>query len=62
MHDSSRSGKTVYVEPKEVVEPTNVMKQSELMLKQEETRILRSLSSKIMKNLDDIDISVSNKI
>ena len=58
VHDSSRTGKTVYVEPKEVVEPTNEMKQIELMLKQEETRILRSLSSKIMRNRDDIELSI----
>ena len=59
VHDSSRTGKTVYVEPKEVIEPTNDMKQKELLLKQEETRILRSLSSKIMKNREDIELSVS---
>ena len=62
VHDSSRTGKTVYVEPKEVVEPTNEMKQKELMLKQEETRILRSLTSKIMKNREDIEVSVRYNI
>lgn len=55
VHDTSRTGKTVYVEPKEIVEPTNEMKQTEVFLKQEESRILRSLTSKIMQNRDDIE-------
>jgi len=58
VHDTSRTGKTVYVEPKELVEPTNEMKQTEVLLKQEESRILRSLTNKIMQNRDDIERAI----
>ena len=39
IHDASRSGKTSYVEPNEVVGPTNEMRQAELDLKKEEGRV-----------------------
>ena len=44
VHDASRSGKTVYVEPREVVGPTNELRRAEAELRREEERTWRQLT------------------
>ena len=39
VHDASRSGKTCYVEPTEIVGPTNELRQAEAELRSEEARV-----------------------
>eukprot|EP00536_Pseudo-nitzschia_multiseries_P001502 jgi/Psemu1/317588/estExt_fgenesh1_pm.C_190024 len=50
VHDSSRSGKTVYVEPSEIVGPTNELRQIEHDLEKEEARVWRSLTEQVWNN------------
>ena len=50
VHDSSRSGKTVFVEPSEIVGPTNELRQIERDLEAEEARVWRSLTDQIWNN------------
>jgi len=50
VHDSSRSGKTVYVEPSEIVGPTNELRQIERELEAEEVRVWRSLTEQVWNN------------
>jgi DNA mismatch repair protein MutS2 len=57
VHDTSRSGKTVYVEPTEVVAVTNELKQAEGELRAEEGRIWRMLSNEIFCNQYDLEAS-----
>ena len=59
IHDASRSGKTSYVEPTEVVGPTNEMRQAELDLKKEEGRVWRMLTKAIMDQREDIERSIA---
>jgi len=69
VHDQSNTGQTVYVEPVQVIEPTNDMKRLELELLQEEARIVGEMTrlvavskDKILQSLDAgalIDISVA---
>lgn len=61
VHDQSASGQTVFIEPQEVVEMNNALKQLELDEAKEIERILRmftsriaSISTQILKNLDII--------
>lgn len=58
VHDSSRSGSTVYVEPSEVVGPTNELRQTEGELKTEEARVWRSLTEQVWSNRKDLERSV----
>lgn len=58
VHDSSRSGKTVYVEPSEVVGPTNELRQTEGELKAEEARVWRLLTEQVWNNRRDLERSV----
>ncbi len=58
VHDSSRSGKTVYVEPSEIVAPTNELRQIERDLEAEEARVWRSLTDQIWNNQYDLRKSV----
>ena len=58
VHDSSRSGKTVYVEPTEIVGPTNELRQAEGELRQEEARVWRSLTEQILINRIPLETSV----
>jgi DNA mismatch repair protein MutS2 len=58
VHDSSRSGKTVYVEPSEVVGPTNELRQTEGELKAEEARVWRLLTEQVWINRRDLERSV----
>ena len=58
VHDSSRSGKTAYVEPSEIVGPTNTLRQLELELQQEESRIWKLLSDQVLLNKDSLQQSM----
>ncbi|KAL3920365.1 MAG: hypothetical protein SGILL_003300, partial [Bacillariaceae sp.] len=58
VHDSSRSGKTVYVEPSEIVGPTNELRQLEHDLETEEDRVWSSLSEQVWDNRRDLQASV----
>ena len=59
IHDQSRSGKTAYVEPTEIVRPTNEMRGAEMELKQEEMKVWRKLTKEIKDNRDDIERSIA---
>ena len=58
VHDTSRSGKTVYVEPTEIVGPTNELRQVEAELKAEEARVWRQLTQQIVANQDVLSRSI----
>ncbi|KAI2507239.1 DNA-binding domain of DNA mismatch repair MUTS family [Fragilaria crotonensis] len=59
VHDASRSGKTVYIEPTEIIGPTNELRQAEAELRSEEARVWRSLTEQILSNRASLDASVS---
>ena len=59
MHDSSGCGKTVYVEPTEIVGPTNELRQQEMELKREEAVIWRAFIEDITKERKGIEIGVA---
>jgi DNA mismatch repair protein MutS2 len=59
VHDMSRSAKTAYVEPSEIVGPTNDMNQAMVELRQEENRVWRMLTQTIIENREDIERSVA---
>ncbi|KAL7581435.1 hypothetical protein ACA910_022016 [Epithemia clementina (nom. ined.)] len=58
VHDTSRSGKTVYVEPTEIVGPTNELRQLEGELRSEEARVWRYLTQQVLVNKRSIEISI----
>lgn len=58
VHDSSRSGQTSYVEPTEIVRPTNELKQVESELRAEEARIWRSLTAQVQLNREGLETSI----
>lgn len=59
VHDTSRSGKTAYVEPTEIVGPTNELRSAEGELRAEEARIWRSLTAQIIHNKPSLERSVA---
>ena len=59
VHDKSRSEKTVYVEPTEIVGPTNELRQAESELRQEEARVWRSLTEQVLNNRVELEASVN---
>jgi DNA mismatch repair protein MutS2 len=59
VHDTSRSGKTAYVEPTELVGPTNELRAAEGELRSEEARIWRSLTEQILHNRPTLEASVA---
>jgi len=59
IHDASRSGKTIFIEPTEIVGPTNELRQAEAELRAEEARIWRSLTAQVLENLPSIEGSVN---
>ena len=59
MHDVSRSGKTVYCEPNEIVGATNEMRQAEVELRSEEARVWRSLTESIVERREEIERGVA---
>lgn len=54
VHDSSATGKTVYIEPLEVVEAANRIRELEMMENHEIIRILKDIASEIRPFLDEI--------
>ena len=54
VHGSSNSGRSLYVEPMEVVEPTNKMKSIIAQMKVEENRILYEMSKTIANYRNEI--------
>jgi DNA mismatch repair protein MutS2 len=54
VHDQSNTGRTVYVEPVQVIEPTNDMKRLELELQQEEARIVGEMTRLVAISKDAI--------
>lgn len=58
VHDTSRSGKTLFIEPTEIVGPTNELRQLEVELQREEAQIWRELTSNIFDQQDEIKTGV----
>lgn len=54
VHDESATGKTSYIEPAEIVETNNEIRELELMEKREITRILRKFADEIRPCIDDL--------
>lgn len=54
VHDESASGKTVYIEPAEIVEANNKIRELQMEERREITRILVSLTAEIRPKIDDI--------
>lgn len=59
VHDTSRSGKTVYVEPNEIIGPTNELRQAEGELRAEEARVWRLLTEQILANRVALETAVA---
>jgi DNA mismatch repair protein MutS2 len=59
VHDTSRSGKTVYVEPNEIISSTNELRQIESELRVEESRVWRYLTEQILVNRVTLELSVA---
>ena len=59
VHDASRSGKTVYVEPTEIIGPTNELRQGEAELRTEEVRVWRLLTEQVLHNRPELEAAVS---
>jgi DNA mismatch repair protein MutS2 len=57
IHDESSTGKTVYIEPTEIVELNNVIKELELAEKREIVRILIEFTSSIRSYIIDLEKS-----
>ncbi len=55
VHDASRSGTTLFVEPEALVELNNRHKQAELTVEQETRRVLRELSGAVAEVADEIE-------
>ena len=60
VHDASRSGKTCYVEPSEIVGPTNELRQVEAELRSEEAKVWRQLTEMIIKHRVEIERNVAS--
>lgn len=54
VHDTSATGKTVYIEPLEVVEAGNRIRELEVEIKHEEIEILKNIAVEIRPYLDEI--------
>ena len=59
VHDVSRSGKTYYCEPPEVVSSTNELREAEVALEAEIVRIWKMLTEQILECRDDLEESVA---
>lgn len=57
VHDESATGKTVFIEPAEVVEAGNRLRELEMEEKREETKILIEIASSIRPHIDEISES-----
>lgn len=54
VHDESTTGKTSYIEPTEIIETNNEIRELQLEEKREITRILRQLANEIRPYIDDL--------
>ena len=57
VHDESASGKTVFIEPAEVVEVNNRLRELRMEEHREEVRILVSVAAELRPHLDELDES-----
>lgn len=54
VHDESASGKTIYIEPAEIVEANNRIRELQMEERREITRILMSIADDLRPHADDI--------
>lgn len=54
VHDESASGKTIYIEPAEIVETNNRLRELQMEERREITRILISVADEIRPHIDDM--------
>jgi DNA mismatch repair protein MutS2 len=59
IHDQSASGATVFIEPLEILEANNALREAELAERQEVQRILEDLSRRVEKDAEELDALVS---
>ena len=59
IHDQSASGATVFIEPLEILEANNALREAELAERNEVQRILDELSRRVEKDADELDAVVS---
>jgi DNA mismatch repair protein MutS2 len=59
IHDQSASGATVFIEPLEILEANNALREAELAERAEVQRILDELSRRVEKDADELDAVVS---
>jgi DNA mismatch repair protein MutS2 len=59
IHDQSASGATVFIEPLEILEANNALREAELAEKAEVQRILDELSRRVERDGDELDAVVS---
>lgn len=57
VHDESATGKTVYIEPGEIVEANNTIRELEADMKREIIRILTEMANLIRPHIDDMLVS-----
>src|SRR5712691_6750931 len=55
VHDQSASGQTVFIEPLEILEANNALREAELAERTEVMRILDELSRRVERAADDLD-------
>ena len=60
IHDQSASGATVFIEPLEILEANNALREAELAEKAEVQRVLDELSRRVEKDADELDALVSS--
>jgi DNA mismatch repair protein MutS2 len=58
VHDASRSGATLFIEPEGVVELNNRLKQAELTVSREIERVLRQLSQRVAESMPSMRASL----
>ena len=58
IQDVSRSGQTAYVEPPELIQPTNILLQIENEIKKEEEQIWKNLTLSILEYEDEIHTAI----
>jgi DNA mismatch repair protein MutS2 len=59
LHDASRSGTTVFIEPEDLVEPNNRLKQCELAVARETLRVLSLLSTAVGAAADETEAGIA---
>jgi DNA mismatch repair protein MutS2 len=59
VHDVSRSGKTYYCEPPDIIEDTNELRQAEMSLEAETIRIYKLLTAQILDHAHELEDAVA---